>query len=668
MVLSLGVDTGGTYTDAVLIQDERTVIASAKALTTRHDLADGIGAAVSSVLAEAGVCPNDIVMASLSTTLATNALVEGQGGKVALFLIGFRDGDLDKHGLLDALSGDSAILLAGGHNHLGQERAALDETTMREWLTHNAEGISGFAVAAQFATRNPAHEQRATELIHSITGLPVSASHHLSSRLNGPKRAMTALLNARLIGMIERLISRAQVRLGELGINAPLMVVRGDGALISAEFARQRPIETILSGPAASIVGAHWLTGAMEAVVSDIGGTTTDVAVLRGGRPAIDPEGARVGPYRTMVEAVAMRTFGLGGDSRVHFVSEGLNGGITLGPSRVLPVSLIATDNATIVHDALDAQLRRAVPGEHDGKFLRTIPNAQTDGLGQRETSLLERITDLVVPLGDVLKSRVEVQALRRLIDRGLVQMAAVTPSDASHVLGLLNIWDNDAADKALRLFGRRRTGAGHPLAADATELARMIVAQLTEQTSLALLETAFAEEEIDFGQPADQLARHVLMSKGLEGHRGLLRLDTGLASPVIGLGASAATYYPAVGDRLGCQMELPTHAGVANAIGAVVGRVTIRKSGTVTVPSEGRFRVHLAKEQRDFADLDSALDALESNLSEAARQDAIVAGAESIQIMAQRDIRKVNAESREMFIEAEVSVEASGRPRIAYD
>src|SRR5690606_39620123 len=114
--------------------------------------------------------------------------------------------------------------------------------------------------------------------------------------------------------------------MGRRGISAPLMVVRGDGALVSAALARERPIETILSGPAASIAGASWLTGERDALVSDIGGTTTDVCLLRDGRPAIDPEGARVGAFRTMVEAVAMRTTRPGGDSEVH-----LGGGLESG-------------------------------------------------------------------------------------------------------------------------------------------------------------------------------------------------------------------------------------------------------------------------------------------------------------------------------------------------
>ena len=124
MALLLGVDTGGTYTDAVLIEDERDVVASAKSLTTRADLAVGIGKAVEVVLAASQVDPSQIGMASLSTTLATNALVEGQGGRVGLVYIGFREKDLEGHGLKEALAGDPALVLAGGHNHAGSEAVA----------------------------------------------------------------------------------------------------------------------------------------------------------------------------------------------------------------------------------------------------------------------------------------------------------------------------------------------------------------------------------------------------------------------------------------------------------------------------------------------------------------------------------------------------------------
>ncbi len=665
MALLLGVDTGGTYTDAVLIRDEREVIASAKALTTRHDLAIGIGEAVEAVLRESGADVAEIGLASLSTTLATNALVEGQGGRAGLVYIGFRAADLQTHGLAEALGGDPALVLTGGHNHAGGEAQPLDKDALLAWL-ETGTGAEAYAVASLFATRNPAHELAAAEMIRAVTGRPVSLSHHLSAKLNGPKRALTALLNARLIGMIARLIDRAEGKLGELGIHAPLMVVRGDGALISADQARERPIETILSGPAASIVGARWLTGAEHALVSDIGGTTTDVAVLREGRPAIDPEGARVGAWRTMVEAVAMRTFGLGGDSEVHVRDEGLEGGVTLGPRRVVPVSLMAAEAGAAVRAVLEEQLRATAPGEHDARFVRAVPGIEAGGLGEREEALLSRIGDEVRPVGKVLKTRMDGAALTRLVRRGLVQVAGITPSDASHVLGGLDSWDAGAARMALELVARKRTGSGNRLAEGPEQLARMIVDRLTYQTSLALLETAFAEEEMDFGLSPATLAEHVLMQRGLDGHRGLVRIESGLAVPVIGLGASAASYYGAVGARLGCEMILPAHGGVANAIGAVVGRVTIRRGGTVTSPSEGKFRVHLESGPQDYAASDAAMTALETVLRAEAQAEAEAAGAVDIHVTARREVKEAQAEARRVFLEAEIVVEASGRPRIA--
>lgn len=665
MALLLGVDTGGTYTDAVLIRDEAEVVASAKALTTRHDLSIGVGGAVQAVLRESGADLREIGMASLSTTLATNALVEGQGGRVGLVYIGFRERDLDGHGLREALGGDPALVLEGGHTHAGGEAKPLDKKALLDWLETDI-GASAFAVASQFATRNPAHELAAMEMIRELTGKPVSCSHHLSARLNGPKRALTALLNARLIGMIARLIEKAEGKLRELGIHAPLMVVRGDGALISAEQARERPIETILSGPAASIVGARWMTGEAFALVSDIGGTTTDVAVLRDGRPAIDPHGARVGPWRTMVEAVAMRTTGLGGDSEVHVIDEGLAGGVTLGPRRLVPVSLMAMEAPEMVQRVLDEQLRSETPGEHDARFVRAVPGVDAGGLPEKDAALLERIGEAVHPLGKVLRTRMESTSLKRLVSRGLVQMAGVTPSDASHVLGYLDDWDRQVAEDALTLLARKRTGTGNRLADGPEALARMIVDQLTQQTSLALLETAFAEEAQDFGLAPEELARHVLMQRGLDRHRGLVRLEAGIDVPVIGLGASAGTYYPAVGVRLGCRMDLPQHAGVANAIGAVVGRVTIRRSGTVTAPSEGRFRVHLETGPEDYTDAEAAMRAMEAHLEAEARREALEAGAEDIHVSRARELRQARAEAREVFLEAEITVEASGRPRIA--
>lgn len=666
MAVFLGVDTGGTYTDAVVVDAAQSaVLGKAKALTSRPDLSIGIAGAMRGALDAAGADPAEVALVSLSTTLATNALVEGQGGRVGLVAIGFDAADLTRAGLAEAMQGDPVIAVAGGHGAGGSEAAPLDLDALRAGLAGLPEGLAGVAVAGRFAVRNPAHELAARALVAEVTGLPVTCSHELSARLNGPKRALTAVLNARLIGMIARLIAACESEMAVLGIHAPLMVVRGDGALVSAAQARERPIETILSGPAASIVGARWLTGEAKALVSDIGGTTTDVCLLRDGLPMIDPAGARVGKFRTMVEAVAMRTTGLGGDSEVHVVTEGLAGGLRLGPRRLIPVSLLAHQHGAIVHAALDRALQSDTPGEHDGRFaLRLMPQAA--GLTGREAEVFARLGAAPVPLAGLLRSRLELAALERLVSRGLVMLSGVTPSDASHVLGRQSGWDAVAADKALRLLTRRRVGSGNRIAADAPVLAQLIVDQLTRQTAACLLEAALAEDGFG-GEDPGALVGHPLLMAAIANHRGALRLTAALDVPVIGLGASAPSYYGAVGDLLGARMILPADAGVANAIGAVVGQVSMRATGLVTSPAEGRFTAHLPEGPQSFASLDAALSCLEQALTALVAARARDAGAEDLRITVTRDLREAEIEGRRMFIEGELTASAAGRPRVAH-
>jgi N-methylhydantoinase A/oxoprolinase/acetone carboxylase beta subunit len=271
------------------------------------------------------------------------------------------------------------------------------------------------------------------------------------------------------------------------------------------------------------------------------------------------------------------------------------------------------------------------------------------------------------MPMARALSSRLEVAALERLVARGLVMIAGVTPSDASHVLGRLEAWDGTASEKAVRLLGRRRNGAGDRFAADAETLARQIIDQLTAQTVDCLLEAAFDEDPAFDGQDTDALARHPLTKAGLAQHRGVVEVSTRLGVPVIGLGASAPSYYGAVGERLGCQMILPEHAGVANAIGAVVGQVSQRAQALLSSPSEGRFTAHLPDGLLQFNDRDMALAALETALTSEATSRARTAGAEDLRITVARDIREASIEGRTMFIEATITVTATGRPRVAH-
>ena len=303
----LGVDTGGTYTDAVIYDEgSSSLIAKAKAPTTHDDLALGIGQAIERVLGAASVDPGAIGFVSLSTTLATNALVEGRGRPAALVMIGFEEAVLDRGGLREAIGRDSVVMVAGGHTPHGAEAEPLDTEALAAAVTEIAPSVDGFAVTSQFSVRNADHEIAARDLIRERTGLPVTCSHELADELDGPKRSVTALLNARMIALIDEFVSTTTEVLDLQGIGAPIMVVRGNGSLVSADFVRERPVETILSGPAASLLGAAHLVGEKDAIISDIGGTTTDIAALRDGRFDLGAKGATVGGHQTMVEAVAM--------------------------------------------------------------------------------------------------------------------------------------------------------------------------------------------------------------------------------------------------------------------------------------------------------------------------------------------------------------------------
>ena len=665
MSFILGVDTGGTYTDAVILEDEERVIAFSKALTTHSDLSLGIGSAIQKAIKKKNTATEKISLVSLSTTLATNALVEGQGDRVALVMIGFQDSDLEKHSIFDALKGDPFLVIEGGHNYAGFEKSPLEKNKLSKWIS-GIKGVSAYAVCSQFAVRNPEHELEAAEIIRKLTDKPVSLSHQISAKLNGPKRALTAVLNARLIALIDLLIIKAEHVIKSLGILAPLMVVRGDGALISAAQAREKPIETILSGPAASIVGARWLTGETEAIISDIGGTTTDIAVLKGGKPAIDPRGASVGPYRTMVEAVAMYTFGLGGDSEVKLELEGLGGHISLGPKRVIPVALAASIEPDLIHQTLDSQLKNETPNDFDARFIRRTRASTEPVLSERDDKVYRRIGEQFYPMSEVVKSRLDLQSVIKLVSMGVAQISAVTPSDASHVLGKSKAWDKEAAIKAIDLFARRRNGSGELLAGSTAQMAERIVCQLTDQTSSSILEMAFSEEKVDFGDKPDVLAKHPLIQFGLAGYSDLIKVNVGISKKIIGLGASAPTYYPAVGAELNCEVILPEYAGVANAIGAVVGKIVMRESGVISSPSEGKYLVHLDGKPVNFTSEVKALKVLEEKLTEKSIQKAKEAGAENVSVNIDREIKTANIENRSVFVEASVLVEASGRPRIS--
>ena len=272
---------------------QRRVVASAKALTTHWDLSLGLAEAIRAVLGKlpAGARREHIALVSVSTTLATNAVIEKRFSQICTLLIGFDAQMVERSGIKRA-GGGVVVRVRGGHDATGEEAEPLDEAAIDAAVREFGAQVEAFAVAAMFSVRNPAHEQRARERIRASCAKPVTCSHELSSQLDAPKRALTAALNARLTPQIAHLLDALGRVLEREGICAPVMVVKGDGTLMKAEVALEYPVETVLSGPAASVVGAGFLSGLEDFAVADMGGTTTDVAIVVGGRPIVRAEGA----------------------------------------------------------------------------------------------------------------------------------------------------------------------------------------------------------------------------------------------------------------------------------------------------------------------------------------------------------------------------------------
>jgi len=662
----LGFDTGGTYTDAVLFDPVRGIVAAAaKALTTKHDLAIGLRGAMEAVLRQLPV--DDIGFVSLSTTLATNAIVEGQGSPICLLLLGYEPSALDRAGLRRALGHDPVCFIAGGHGATGDEQAPLDLVALEAAVRAHDPNVAAFAVSGFFSVRNPGHELAARALVGRLTGKPVSCGHELTSKLDAPRRALTTALNARLIPQLQQLIRAVEDLMVEKSVRAPLMVVKGDGSLIKSDLALTCPVETILSGPAASLVGARHLAGEHDILVSDMGGTTTDIAMLRGGRPVLNKDGATVGGWKTMVEAVAVHTYGLGGDSEVRIDD---HHGFTVGPRRAVPLSLLATQFPAVLN-VLKAQDANEEIVPYRGQFaLRQRPlDAGRASLSAGQLELWDKLADGPVALADLLYSPAMQRHLARLVDRGLVAVSSFTPSDAAHVLGLQGHWNRAAAELAARQFLRRPANPIWKPPADHEQLCRDVVEQVVRQSGEVILDAAIRETSgIDphhWGQLGRDLIRRSLSAT--QPADALILSELRLNAPLAAIGAPVGSYYPEIAKRLRTRLVIPPHADVSNAVGAVAGGVLQRAMATITQPQEGLFRAHLATGIKDFVDLEEAAKYCSDLVGAEAANMATRAGAVEIQVKTER-ADKVFEEPTglRIFIESTIAATAFGRPGLA--
>lgn len=653
----LGIDAGGTYTDVVIYDfSADAVLAKNKAPTTKWDFPRGIGEALAGIERD---LLSRVEMTAVSTTLATNAIVEGHGQKVGLLIMppNARMAGID-------IRHEPRAVIAGQMDIAGREITGIDEEQIRRIARDMVRaGVRAFAVSGYASTINPAHEMTVKAILREETGLAVTCGHELSDLLNFQTRATTAVLNARIIPRLDRFLRAAESVLAECGVHAPMMVVKGDGSLMATAVALEKPVETIMSGPAASVAGATFLTGRRDAVVVDIGGTTTDTAALADGLVRVSEGGTTVGGFRTHVKALHMRTVGLGGDSLIRLDK----GRLMIGPGRVAPLAWLA-ETCPGVEEAL-AFLHRKLDDyriDSAGMVLAARADAEPPGdLAHDERAVLDALGDRPCSLtelaGRLGRGHHSLLRLEGLLERHLLHMSALTPTDVLHVMGRFGRWNADIAGLGCRQFAELLVPAG--AIPDVTGFCRQVVERFVHRLAEELIRKQM-DDRVDPDVMDDCPACRVLMDNVLGIGRQSLRLEAVCEHPVIGIGAPVEHFLPEAGRLINAEVIIPHDADVANAIGAITSQVRVSRSVRIHPHDTGGFAIEGLAGAPVFETLDEAHRHAEDVLAEAVRAEARAAGTCETSVQTQtRDRIAETADGSEVFLERVVIARIAGRP-----
>lgn len=660
---SLGVDTGGTFTDAVLVdRASRKIVSAAKAITTKHDLFWGISSAIESCIKgmPKDFLPRQVTMVCLSTTLATNAITEGHGGSVCEILIGYDRHLFQKQGFLEEMVSDDLVWLTGGHDLQGDEVEPLDEKSAKREILRWCNKVDAFAISGYFGIRNPEHELRVKSMVEQLTNLPVTCAHELTSRLNSVSRAVTVGHNAKLIPLIKDLLSDIDRSLKQLNISAPLMVVKGDGAIVPADLAVQRPIETILSGPAASCVGACYLTEQRDVWVADMGGTTTDIALLKNGHPAINPEGAYISHRRSMVEAADIHTIGIGGDSTVDISRQGE---IVIGPRRATPLCLLAEKYPNVL-TILNGQVSEEKWEKHSDQFV-TAWRPSNGHLGEADQLLIERLEknpSAFLALIQDRKKFVTQRRIEQLEKNFLVHRSGFTPTDALHAIGQMTLWNKDASILGATLLSNR---LGMGVLEFCESVLKTVRNKLVREIISKAMEPTTGLPKWDKEPTASGMIDIALNHPGNEE----LACTFKLKKKLVAIGAPVKAYMPSVAAGLSTDLILPEYAHVANAFGAATAGIIQRGQAVIRMMEGGLFfRAHLPEGIKDFSSLEEAKkytnDHLKSYVTDLAKQ----VGVSNIKVdtTCSNHRGKLAAGShQEVFLDTELFATAYGDPNM---
>lgn len=616
-MIRLGIDTGGTFTDAVVVDTrDMSVLAHAKSLTTKGDLTRCITKVLDGL-------PRDVLeraeQAALSTTLATNACVEGKGGRAKLIIVGTTDEVLrrvDAQGKFGIPYSDVVTVDFKG-SYDGNDVQIPDWEELYRQKPAFFDEADSFGIASLYALNNGAIvEKSGAAFLRDTFGKLVVEATTVAAEPNVIGRGATALLNARLVPVIEEFLDAIDAVFSERGLNIPVSIVRSDGTLMSEELARIRPVETILSGPAASTTGAQALAGRPESLIVDIGGTTSDIAIVHGGR-ANRTDGITIGGWKTQVSGVSIDTIALGGDTVVRFTKSSI---LELGTRRVTPLC-IAAARWPQVKDALEGYYRKVIKDFHSKyELLYLLRNPGDLGRYSRpEQELLAVLSDGPVSLSDKRVEEILGLKTERLEDEGIVMRCGFTPTDAMHLKGDFDSFDARASRLGAMCVLKSYRGADaaesdERLRAFADEVYELARFRLFSQVVGAFSQDAYWPDEpcgLDLQMKA--VARKTWDGRHDEG-KPPFRISFASDATLVGVGAPTHVFLGEVARVLDAPCVVPQHAGVANAVGAAVSRVSVEQHVRISPRrgADGIVRGYSARglsEVESFDDIEAALE-----------------------------------------------------------
>jgi N-methylhydantoinase A/oxoprolinase/acetone carboxylase beta subunit len=651
--IGLGVDAGGTYTDAVIFDIEKNLtLCKAKSLTTRWDFTVGIGRALEQL--DQGFL-RKIELVSLSTTLATNAIVENEGQKVGLIIMPPFGLDIAQN-----ITYRPKSIIQGQLDITGSVILPVDPDEVRSVVTrmignHN---VTAFAVSGFAGSINPEHELQVKEVIQEETGLFVSCGHELSDTLNFQTRAVTAMLNARIIPRLANLLLDLEKVMAGYGIESPVVVVKGDGTLMNSAMAKMRPVETILSGPAASVAGARYLTGIDDALVVDMGGTTTDTAALSSGLVRLNEEGSNVGGHRTHVKALDIRTVGLGGDSLIRYERTQF----FIGPKRVAPIAWLGRNwpGTEAALNYLGLHLKRYRASTRKMQILAKTGDVKSMQLSPQEVeiiSLLEKrpysLDELLHITGAVAEGSLPLQ---RLEENFVVQRCGLTLTDLLHINGRFEEWDTGTARQYAEFYSFLSQTA-------LPSMIDHILESGVKRLSMELLKRRL-DDDMDPDKMEDCSVCKTLVHHLLNEQHPNYEVSINFRHPVIGIGAPIQFFLPQAVAPFKAKAIIPENADVANAIGAITSHVFIQKQLWIVPGEEGSFIVEGISGTRRFKKIEDADRFAREELTDIVHKKAIEAGTSSRIITFEiKDSIPLASSGEIVFLKRTISARLKGRP-----